>query len=88
MIEWNWDYLLYACAVLVLIIITWFMLKGKKKGKICDHDFQPQGYINVKEKVRMIMVCKKCGQSMHSVVPTKRQLKDREDLFYERYFKE
>jgi len=87
---WSWNYLWYIAGGFALIIFSWFMLVKKRKSNklICSHKFIPNGFLNVKDKVRLVLVCKKCGQFMHSAVPSKKQLKKREDILYERYFKD
>lgn len=83
----TWNYLWYSIVGLGILIIIGLIL-SKRKKVMCNHNFVPRGYINVNETVRMIMICKKCGQSVHSPVPSKKQLKEREEKLYEQYFRD
>lgn len=88
MVAWEWSYLWYIGGVTIGIIFTiWLVRTGRgKKRVLCDHDFVPMGTAYIQEKLRLIMRCKKCGQPVHVHVPSRRQLKEKEDAFYERYY--
>lgn len=81
------SYLWWIIIIIIVIIISWVAIKkGKKKHLICQHNFNPVGYIIVKEKPRLVMICKKCLQAVHIPIPSKRKLNEMEDAFYDRYF--
>lgn len=52
---------------------------GKKKSENCLHKFEDRNAVVIKDQIRMISVCSKCGVSVHRKVYTISQLREVEN---------